>query len=178
MLGSEYLRHRDRIFISNDDIRSAEYAAGRVPPGWNLTVSGVFTERLFIKDQVDVSTVVTNLITLLGTNVLATAWELVPYSFVIDWILPIGDYLRNMSSFGGVMNRVSTQSQRNQLVYTYKHESVPGMTAMITFNDYDLQLYNTCELEGFALNTTLTNDQAWDALALSWNIISSIIKKA
>jgi hypothetical protein len=27
------------------------------------------------------------------TNPLAVAWELVPYSFVLDWVLPIGDWL-------------------------------------------------------------------------------------
>jgi len=30
------------------------------------------------------------------TNPASIAWELVPYSFVVDWFLPIGDYLQNM----------------------------------------------------------------------------------
>lgn len=31
------------------------------------------------------------------TNPLAIGWELVPFSFVIDWFVPIGDYLDNLS---------------------------------------------------------------------------------
>lgn len=35
-------------------------------------------------------------------NPLLVAWELVPFSFVADWFLPVGDYLENMSSFWGL----------------------------------------------------------------------------
>lgn len=31
-------------------------------------------------------------------NRLATSWELVPYSFVVDWVLPIGDYITACNS--------------------------------------------------------------------------------
>lgn len=36
------------------------------------------------------------------TNPLEVAWELVPFSFVVDWMLPIGDYLSNMSALHGI----------------------------------------------------------------------------
>jgi len=32
------------------------------------------------------------------TNPLLVAWELVPYSFVVDWFLPIGSYLENLDA--------------------------------------------------------------------------------
>lgn len=31
-------------------------------------------------------------------NPLSVAWELIPYSFVVDWVYNIGDYLRNLES--------------------------------------------------------------------------------
>lgn len=34
----------------------------------------------------------------LGLNPFATAWELIPYSFVADWIINIGDYIRACTS--------------------------------------------------------------------------------
>lgn len=37
------------------------------------------------------------------TDPLAVAWELVPWSFVIDWFLPVGDFL-NAASFGSSVN--------------------------------------------------------------------------
>lgn len=30
------------------------------------------------------------------------AWELVPYSFVVDWFLPVGDYLERLGAFSGL----------------------------------------------------------------------------
>lgn len=36
------------------------------------------------------------------TNPLEVAWELVPFSFVADWFLPIGDFLSNMSALHGI----------------------------------------------------------------------------
>lgn len=35
------------------------------------------------------------------TNPLAVAWELVPYSFVVDWFLPVGNYLQMLYAFDG-----------------------------------------------------------------------------
>ncbi len=35
-------------------------------------------------------------------NPAAVAWELVPYSFVVDWFLPIGDYIGQMGATAGL----------------------------------------------------------------------------
>lgn len=37
-------------------------------------------------------------------NPLNVAWELVPYSFVVDWFLPIGDWLSNLDAYLGYSN--------------------------------------------------------------------------
>jgi len=36
------------------------------------------------------------------TDPLSLVWELLPYSFVADWFIPIGDYLANMDAFSSV----------------------------------------------------------------------------
>lgn len=38
----------------------------------------------------------------LGNNPLLTAWELIPYSFVADWFIPIGDFLTQFSAGHGL----------------------------------------------------------------------------
>jgi hypothetical protein len=36
---------------------------------------------------------------------LSVAWELVPYSFVVDWFVPIGTYLSNLNQLGSLSGR-------------------------------------------------------------------------
>lgn len=50
-----------------------------------------------------VNTDVISVLAQLGlTNPLEVAWELVPYSFVIDWFLPIGDWISSLSADAGL----------------------------------------------------------------------------
>lgn len=35
------------------------------------------------------------------SNPALLAWELLPWSFVIDWFIPVGDYLESLSAFDG-----------------------------------------------------------------------------
>jgi hypothetical protein len=45
-----------------------------------------------------------NLSTAFGLmNPLEVAWELVPFSFVADWFLPVGDAIRSLSAFNGLV---------------------------------------------------------------------------
>jgi hypothetical protein len=37
------------------------------------------------------------------TNPVNLTWELLPYSFVVDWFLPIGPYLETLSAWGGLV---------------------------------------------------------------------------
>jgi hypothetical protein len=37
------------------------------------------------------------------TNPLNLAWEILPFSFVLDWFLPIGPYLETLSAFDGLV---------------------------------------------------------------------------
>lgn len=46
------------------------------------------------------------------TNPLSLAWELVPYSFVIDWIIPVGDYLGGLDALFGVSDLTILRSYK------------------------------------------------------------------
>lgn len=51
-------------------------------------------------------------------NPLSIAWELVPYSFVVDWFLPIGDWLNVLDATVGKSFQRGTSSVRVQEVTT------------------------------------------------------------
>jgi hypothetical protein len=50
---------------------------------------------------------------------LTVAWEIIPYSFVIDWFVPIGTYFENLNTIPAlngrwmVVNKFGTESQLN-----------------------------------------------------------------
>lgn len=52
------------------------------------------------------------------TNPLAVAWELVPFSFVVDWFLPVGTFLNNLDATLGLTFVKGCQTEFRQLVST------------------------------------------------------------
>jgi len=62
-------------------------------------------------------------------NPAAIAWELMPFSFVIDWFVPIGDLLGGLTASAGVSNlRISQVSSRTRVELT-KGGTVPTVIA-------------------------------------------------
>jgi len=56
-------------------------------------------------------------------NPLAVAWELVPWSFVVDWFLPVGQFLGNLGYGAGLSVISGSYSFRSQTQWTGKPES-------------------------------------------------------
>lgn len=56
------------------------------------------------------------------TDPLVTAWEIVPWSFAVDWIWPLGDYLSQVNMFSGLQVTDSSltvrQTGEGNLVYS------------------------------------------------------------
>ena len=44
------------------------------------------------------------------TNPALLAWELIPYSFVVDWFVPVGDFLNGLDALTGVSNLLVQRS--------------------------------------------------------------------
>jgi hypothetical protein len=67
------------------------------------TLSGKGVVRASYHATYRVSNDVMDILAQLGlTNPLSIAWEIVPFSFVIDWFLPIGDWLDSMQADAGL----------------------------------------------------------------------------
>jgi len=48
------------------------------------------------------------------TNPVNLAWELLPYSFVIDWLIPIGDWLNSLDACVGVLGAYGTVTTKTK----------------------------------------------------------------
>lgn len=50
------------------------------------------------------------------------AYELIPFSFVVDWFIPIGDYLNKMDAFAGLSIDQATKTVTTETVYRFERE--------------------------------------------------------
>jgi hypothetical protein len=53
------------------------------------------------------------------------AWELLPYSFVIDWFLPVGNYLQSLNDFAGFTFLEGWVSYKTEQWYTNEYTGKP-----------------------------------------------------
>lgn len=62
----------------------------------------------------------------IGVNPLVTAWELVPYSFVIDWFTGIGDAIASQWTPPGVTQTVAGSSRKTDVTASWKLLHAPA----------------------------------------------------
>lgn len=66
------------------------------------------------------------------TNPAAVLWELVPYSFVVDWSLPIGNYLEACQATRGLTFVWGSKTQRTM---SHLHATASGRGQMIQYSE-------------------------------------------
>lgn len=59
-------------------------------------------------------------------NPLELGWEAVPFSFVLDWVIPIGDYLSSLDALKGVKAVTGTLTRKEE----YYHSQWTGIAGM------------------------------------------------
>lgn len=83
---------RERINVSKDSV-GISYAARCEATGW---------DSAFVRIDAYPNNDVLLALSQLGiTNPALVAWELVPFSFVLDWMLPVGEYLDSLDAMLG-----------------------------------------------------------------------------
>jgi hypothetical protein len=114
-----YTRSRSRVLIDNGNQAAT-------------TILNDFSRKVLVdKVSIEIAYKVTYAIEGLGTrrltelgftNPVNVEWELVPFSFVVDWFLPIGNYLRSLTSFNQLAvkecHRTTVIKITKQLLYT------------------------------------------------------------
>lgn len=111
-------------------------------------------------------------------NPLSLAWELVPWSFVVDWVVPIGPVLQALTAPAGLIFVSGTCSARSNLMAEYEHHytyddpyqiTSSFATGTVEFKGYRRETYWNWPLPGFYVDYTPFGDSdRWmKALALS-----------
>lgn len=99
-------------------------------------VSGSVDIRAIGKDGYEAGTSV-QVADLIGFNPITTAWEKIPYSFVIDWALNVSDYLNGVTS--------SLTSLASQRVMCYSVRNTLTVDTVLNFERNFTKVYNLPE---------------------------------
>jgi len=99
------------------------------------------------------------------------AWELVPLSFVVDWILPIGDLIGSLTAavgtsfVAGFEDRIASGDWTATGSYRYRVKGTPGKIQRRVFA-FERRVYSTLPLPGLYMGSGLNMTKALSALAL------------
>lgn len=77
-------------------------------------IQETLTHRCLIRRRLDISSKYKQIQNQLSLNPFVTAWELIPLSFVVDWVLTIGNFLGALSTPDGVITEGATYSVKTE----------------------------------------------------------------
>lgn len=130
-------------------------------PGWTFPDLQV-RERIWAKGRFQASSG-----NGLGMNPVTTAWELIPLSFIIDWVFNVGDLLSALSPSINFDEKEFTQSLQCKQTLMGKHGDIPFAVPFVV-DLYDRRKINPLVHVGLNLDIVMTFKRKLDALALSW----------
>lgn len=143
--GAQFVSHKLNVPIQQVyrmSIRK-EKANSRTTTGWKYPIVGksVAVARRSLKITVAEHPSVLQSLGLLNPEVVA--WEIMPWSFVIDWFLPIGSWLEARATLSGVVISKNLQST------TVRSSSFCPQSASIVGDTFDVG-YNRTIMDRFA----------------------------
>jgi len=76
-------------------------------------------------------------------NPAAVLWEIVPFSFVVDWFVKVGDWLENYTSWVGlnITDSWATYSIRGKLHYTGINYDAKTRTQVMSYKEFTAEQY-------------------------------------
>lgn len=115
------------------------------------------------------------------TDPLSVIWEVVPYSFVVDWFVPFGTYLDNLNSIPKLIGRFLTTTVRRKNGFSFAWTPSPSQVERfryikapdVRYRSVDLSRIATTSLTvplpgSFDLSGITHGKRLWNAIALAY----------
>lgn len=158
----------DAVSLLEAESRVFQSFRGRQDDTLEIEVSGYkgkigYQQRVFLKQRYALES---SWIQGIKFDPLATAWELVPLSFVFDWFFQVGDYLTALGTPSAVGERAATDSIRcktNAIL-----ESTDGSQINLELDYYRVTAINPPEHVALNSDVFMSFKRSMDAIALSW----------
>ena len=140
--------------------------------GWTPVASLTVTERVMIKRLLDLTSEFPKFKHLVLTNVAITGYELVPFSFVFDWFVNLGDAIAAFAVYPHFRAEGSTYSwkYRGSIDFTHKPSN-----AKVNFDVriYKCDVINPNSVSCLAFNPDLSGDRTKGQM---WNLACHLEK--
>lgn len=105
--------------LIKQNVRAGSYEGGGKTSFYNEVADGQMGLKTRYVARFAISSVKARELAQSGvSNPALLAWELLPYSFVVDWFIPVGNYLSAMDSCNGLQFLNGTVSTRTYTQYT------------------------------------------------------------
>lgn len=129
-------------------------------------------DRVYVKYRLDLEVALNGI----KTNPFATAWELVPLSFVVDWVLNIGDMLSALYTPAEVIDSGFQYSRQvRPTTLTFRQPDYTG-TIELHCGYYNSRPFIPLDHIGLQVDLEMTWKRWLDALSLSWLLTRSTLK--
>lgn len=106
-----------------------------------------------------------------------TAWELIPLSFVIDWVIGVGDFLTALRPAEGVHSEGIQYSLKSDVVLTLSNPDWVGNPIRIEYEGYASRVIDVYDI-GITVSPNLNWKRWLDAAALSWGSFKKLFYTA
>ena len=154
----EYMNVSNRGYVT---ARKREDVPFEIDLGNGFTMSGDIEHRVFAKLRVDLTSQTRNL----GLNPAKTLWELTPLSFVVGWVLPIGDILGALVPPSSALQTAATHSVRIRKVKLI-HKDYGNVNVDVDI--YQNNVINPSVDWRILPDVSMNWKRVLDALSLSW----------
>lgn len=117
--------------------------------GYTYNVKGLFSQRATIYYSLNQAYYLTD--TFDFGNPIEWAWELIPFSFVVDWAIPIGEWLGSLDALLGISEIHGTVTTRleEQIEAVWDQANIVLSPSRITSHSYERGLINSVPLPKF-----------------------------
>lgn len=151
--------------------------------GWpSLTRTVTYARKCKVKVWCEVSNPRFNQLQQIGlTNPLLYAWEVIPFSFVFDWFVSVGDWLKGLSALHGITVQRSMQSFEKTLAFTrdatFPAQVVGGTSytayGSSVFGDYRAYQRSSYVVDPLAIHPPVQSSLSWQKLVSGLALIRS-----
>lgn len=139
--------------------------------GWSS--SGTRETRVTATCQISLTpgnSPLSKLLAVSSSNLLVTAWELVPLSFVADWAINIGDWLSSLLPPTDQVDRGICVAERYTELVTYTN-STSGTSITVIRNSYTRTVIPRSFNGSLTVNVNLNWKRLLDSSALTWSMV-------